>query len=98
LTKSDSPDPVATGGALAYSIQVTNAGPDAAINVIVTDNLSKGVSFISTASTQGSCSTKGEKNGQQLTCALGRLAGNVEPAYNPTSVTITIRVLAPQKA
>lgn len=96
LTKSDSPDPVATGGALAYSIQVTNAGPDAATNVIVTDNLPKGVSFVSAASTQGSCSTKGKS--PTLTCALGTLAGNAGPVYNATPVTITIRVLAPQKA
>lgn len=98
LTKSDSPDPVATGGALAYSIQVANAGPDAATNAIVTDNLPKGVSFISAASTQGSCSTKGKSKGPTLTCALGTLASSGGPAYNPTPVTITIRVLAPQKA
>ncbi len=98
LTKSDSPDPVATGGALAYSIQVANAGPDAATNVVVTDNLPKGVSFVSAASTQGSCSAKGKKNGQALTCALSTLASSGVPAYNPTPVTVTIRVLAPQKA
>ncbi len=98
LTKSDSPDPVATGGALAYSILVANAGPDAATNVIVTDNLPKGVSFVSATSTQGSCSVKGKSNGQALTCALGTLASSGGPAYNPTPVTITIRVLAPQKA
>jgi uncharacterized repeat protein (TIGR01451 family) len=98
LTKSDSPDPVTAGGALAYSIQVANAGPDAATNAVVTDNLPKGVSFISAASTQGSCSTKGKSKGPTLTCALGTLASSGGPAYNPTPVTITIRVLAPQKA
>ncbi|MGB7589039.1 MAG: hypothetical protein WBM00_10060 [Solirubrobacterales bacterium] len=98
LTKSDSPDPVATGGALAYSIQVVNAGPDTATNVIVTDNLPKGVSFVSAAATQGSCVANGKKNPQKVTCALGTLAPNVGPAYNPTPITITIRVLAPPKA
>lgn len=101
LTKSNSPDPVTTGGALAYSIQVTNTGPDAATNVIVTDNLPKGVSFVSAVSTQGSCSVKGKSNGQALTCALGTLSSSAGPAvYNATAtpVTITIRVLAPQKA
>lgn len=96
LTKSGSPDPVATGGALTYSIQVANAGLDVATNVIVTDNLPKGVSFISADSTQGSCVASGKKNSQKVTCALGTLAPNVDPAYNPTPVTI--RVLAPQKA
>jgi len=82
LTKSDSPDPVATGGALAYSILVANAGPDAATNVIVTDNLPKGVSFVSATSTQGSCSAKGKKNGQTLTCDLAW----VHPAQDVTVV------------
>jgi uncharacterized repeat protein (TIGR01451 family) len=98
LTKSDSPDPVTTGGALAYSLQVANAGPDAATDVIVTDNLPKGASFISAVSTQGSCSVKGKKKGQKVTCALGTLASNAGPVYNTTPVTITIHVLAPQKA
>jgi uncharacterized repeat protein (TIGR01451 family) len=95
LTKSDSPDPVTTGGALTYSIQVTNAGPDVAANVVITDKLPKGVSFVSAASPQGSCAASGKKNPQKVTCALGTLAPNVDPAYNPTP--ITIRLLAPQK-
>jgi len=64
--------------------------------VVVTDNLPKGVSFVSAASAQGSCVASGKKNPQKVTCALGTLAPNVDPAYNPTPVTI--RVLAPQKA
>jgi uncharacterized repeat protein (TIGR01451 family) len=96
LTKSGSPDPVATGGALTYSIQIANAGLDVATNVIVTDNLPKGVSFISADSIQGSCVASGKKTPQKVTCTLGMLAPNVDPAYNPT--LITVRVLAPQKA
>jgi uncharacterized repeat protein (TIGR01451 family) len=95
VTKSDSPDPVGAGAALTYSIQVTNAGPDAATNVTVTDKLPKGVSFVSAASTQGSCSAKGK--GPTVTCTLGTLASSAGPTYNSTPVTITIRVLAPQK-
>lgn len=96
LTKSDSPDPVAAGGALTYSIQVINAGPDAATNVTVTDKLPKGVSFTSAASTQGSCSANGK--GPTVTCTLGTLPSGAGPTYNSTPVTITIRVLAPRKA
>lgn len=97
LTKTDSPDPVATGAPLAYSIQVANAGPDAATNVVVTDNLPKGVGFVSAESTQGSCATTG-KNAQKVTCTLGTLASSAGPQYNATPATVTIRVLAPQKA
>jgi uncharacterized repeat protein (TIGR01451 family) len=103
LTKSDSPDPVSTGGTLAYSIRVSNAGPDVATNVIVTDNLPKGVSFVSAESTHGSCSASGKNNGRKVTCTLGTLGINVGPAYdpsvvyNPSLVSVTIHVLAPQK-
>jgi uncharacterized repeat protein (TIGR01451 family) len=93
LTKSDSPDPVFAGAPITYSIRVANAGPDAATNVVVTDNLPKGASFVSAESTQGTCSVSG--NGGKVTCTLGTLAVNVGPQYNP--VTVTIRVLAPSK-
>jgi uncharacterized repeat protein (TIGR01451 family) len=95
LTKSDSPDPVSTGAPLAYTIQVTNAGPDVAANVVVTDNLPKGVGFVSAQSTQGSCGVSG--NRRKVTCTLGRVAVNVGPQYTPTPVTVTINVLAPSK-
>lgn len=95
LTKADSPDPVNAGAPLAYSIAVSNAGPDAAADVVVTDNLPKGVSFVSAESTQGTCSVSG--NGRKVTCALGTLAVNFGPQYIPAPVAITIRVLAPTK-
>jgi uncharacterized repeat protein (TIGR01451 family) len=98
LTKTDSPDPVATGAPLAYSIRVVNAGPDAATNVVVTDNLPKGVGFVSAESTQGSCAAAGKKNAQKITCTLGTLASSAGPQYNASPVAIAIRVLAPQKA
>jgi uncharacterized repeat protein (TIGR01451 family) len=97
VTKSDVPDPVSIGGPLSYLIQVANAGPDAATNVLVTDNLPRGVSFVSADATQGSCSVSGKK-GEKVTCALGTLAINVGPQYNPTPATVTIHVLAPQQA
>jgi uncharacterized repeat protein (TIGR01451 family) len=97
LTKTDSPDPVATGTPLAYSIRVVNAGPDAATNVVVTDNLPKGVSFVSAVSTQGSCAAA-DKKAQKIICRIGTLASSAGPQYNANPVTITIRVLAPQKA
>ena len=39
LTKSDSPDPVAVGGTLTYTIQVQNLGANDATAVVVTDPL-----------------------------------------------------------
>ena len=53
ITKSDSIDPVAPGGTLTYTLNVTNNGPDTAPSVVVTDNLSSDVTFIDCSSTQG---------------------------------------------
>ena len=95
VTKADSPDPVLIGAPLTYSIQVANTGPDAATNVVVTDNLPMGESFVSAESSQGTCSASGNKNSQKVTCALGTIGG-AGPSYAP--VTIAIHVVAPKKA
>ena len=102
IAKTDSPDPVFTGGALTYSIQVTNAGPGTATDVVVTDNLPKGVSFVSAEPVQGSCTISNNK--RRVTCKLGTIAVSTPPVYvpggppyAPAGSTITIRVLAPSK-
>jgi uncharacterized repeat protein (TIGR01451 family) len=103
ITKTDSPDPVKVGAALAYRIQVFNAGPARATGVVVTDNLPNGVTFVSAQSTQGRCSVSSNK--KKVTYALGSLDGggsgpqyNPGPVYNPTGAGVTINVLAPRKA
>lgn len=80
LTKSASPDPVLVGGTLTYTLTASNAGPATATSVTVTDPLPAGVSFVSAATSQGSC---GQSAGT-VTCSLGSLA----PAG---SATITIK-------
>ncbi|MGQ9717681.1 MAG: beta strand repeat-containing protein, partial [Anaerolineae bacterium] len=47
ITKSDSPDPVAQGAELAYTILVTNTGTVTASQVIVTDTTPAGTTFAS---------------------------------------------------
>jgi len=69
ITNSDTPDPVGVGGNLTYTLHVQNSGPDAAAAVTVTDPLPGGVTFVSSASTAGSCSGT-----TTVTCALGSLA------------------------
>ncbi|MBI3364797.1 MAG: DUF11 domain-containing protein, partial [Ignavibacteriae bacterium] len=51
LTKTDLPDPVYINAALVYTINVTNAGPDPASNVVVRDTLPPGVSYQSSSGT-----------------------------------------------
>ena len=46
ITKSGSPNPVAAGTNLTYTVNVSNAGPSDATNVVFTDNLPAGVTFL----------------------------------------------------
>lgn len=69
LTKSMSPNPAQAGLNLSYRVQVTNNGPAQATNVTVTDTLPGGVNFVSSSSTQGSCSGT-----STVTCSLGTIA------------------------
>jgi uncharacterized repeat protein (TIGR01451 family) len=86
ISKSDNPDPVAVGSTLTYTIRVQNLGPDTATGVTVTDQLPRGVDFVSATVTAGSCALKGKK----VSCALGTLGA---PAVNygvPPTVTLSV--------
>src|SRR5207249_666114 len=54
----ESPDPVAMGSNLSYTILVTNAGPATATGVNVSDPLPAQTTFVSANSSQGSCSAQ----------------------------------------
>ena len=87
LTKSDSPDPVAAGGRLTYTIGVQNLGLLAATDVVVTDPLAPSdVDFVSATATSGSC----QQQAKTVTCSLGTIAAT-------SSATVTI-VVEPKKA
>jgi uncharacterized repeat protein (TIGR01451 family) len=94
ITKSDSPDPVASGAPLTYTITATNDGPQDATGVTVIDPLPSNVIFKSVSSTQGPCArSTGKKNDPKngtVTCTVGSLVSGA-------SATITI-VVTPTKA
>src|SRR6267142_3373096 len=69
VTKTASPNPGQVGVNLSYRITATNNGPAAATNVNVTDPLPAGLTFVSSASTQGACSGTSIVN-----CSVGSLA------------------------
>jgi len=91
ITKADSPDPVNLGSTLAYTIQVQNFGPDPASGVTVTDQLPKGVDFVSVSATSGQCARKGKK----VSCDLGELNAPTIAYGSPPTVTIAV---IPRKA
>jgi uncharacterized repeat protein (TIGR01451 family) len=81
VTKTDSPDPVAVGSTLTYTVSVTNNGPADATGVTLTDTLSSAVTFVSVTASQGTCS----QSGGTVTCALNTL-----PSGASATVTITV--------
>ena len=82
LTKTGFPGAF-VGSPLIYSISVTNNGPDTDGDVVVTDTLPTGVTFLSATPSQGTCT----QTGVTVTCDLGTMASG-------DSATIQVAVLA----
>jgi uncharacterized repeat protein (TIGR01451 family) len=87
LSISDSPDPVATGAALTYSLKIHNAGPDPATATLVTNGLPSGVTFVSATVSGGDC----DRTGTKVTCDLGTVT-------TTTDRTITIKTTVKKKS
>jgi uncharacterized repeat protein (TIGR01451 family) len=81
VTITDRPDPVVLGNPLTYTITVTNTGPNNATGVILTNALTTNVTFVSVATTQGSCTNEAGI----VRCNLGTVASGV-----PLDVTLVI--------
>jgi uncharacterized repeat protein (TIGR01451 family) len=97
ITMSDSPDPVLLEENLAYTMTVTNNGPNQATNITLTDVLPSNVTFVSAVPSQGAftgtvtltCNFGNLGNGASATLALVVKAKAVGTITN----TITVRAL-----
>jgi len=74
---------VAPGSNVVFYLPVQNYGPAGAENVVVTDWLPPGTTFVSAQASQGVCTF--DADSQTLTCELGSLA-----ASNSALVTLTV--------
>lgn len=89
LSKSNTPDLVIAGNNLTYAIVISNSGPSDAVNVVVTDPLPAGVSYVSATPDQGSC---GQAAGT-VTCNLGTVVDGEQ-----VPVTVVVKVNSGQTA
>ena len=87
IVKTDSADPVEPGDSFSYSIVVSNAGPDAAPNVVVTDPVPPAFTVTGVSSPQGSCTD----TANVVSCTLASLAAG-------STWTITVQVDVPADA
>ena len=79
VVKTSSTSPVVPGEDVLYRLTVSNSGPDAAMDVVVTDRLPRSLRFVSVSR---GCT---EANGT-VTCAIGSLAAGASESF-----TITMR-------
>ena len=77
VTKTDSPDPVTGGNEVTYAIRVTNAGPDDATGVAISDTLDPGVTLVSATFSQGNPCVAGGSP-VVVNCELGGILSGEE--------------------
>ena len=70
VSKTASPDPVAAGETVRYTIVATNNGPSVARNATITDVVPADTTLVET-SLPGICATTGQAAGSTITCDLG---------------------------
>jgi uncharacterized repeat protein (TIGR01451 family) len=83
ISVAGSPNPVALGGTLTYTVTVKNNGPNGSTGSTVIDTLPAGVSFLSASP---GCSD----GGPTVTCSVGAIGGGA-------SVPLTITVKVPSR-
>lgn len=80
IVKTDSPDPVSVLGVLTYTLQVQNAGPNTAVNFLLTDELPLDVIFLSAPGCDYNALTN------TVTCGAEDLNSGESLSYNITVV------------
>ncbi|MEU5217581.1 hypothetical protein AB0G79_15465 [Streptomyces sp. NPDC020807] len=84
---SATPEPVANGGTLTYTVRVHNYGPTAAADVVLTDHLPTTVRYVSASPSVGNCDTPPTGTTDTVTCSFGSL-----PRGGAATVKIAVKV------
>jgi uncharacterized repeat protein (TIGR01451 family) len=82
---TENPNPVPHGTNLTYTLNVTNQGPDAATNTVVSDATPVGTTFVGYTTSVGTCTTP-------IVGAAGTLKCNVGSLANGAKATVTMTV------
>ena len=87
ITKTGTPHTALPGGQVVYTLEVTNAGPNAAIDAVMTDPLPGGTTFVSIVAPGGwSCSTPAGGANGTVSCT------NASFAVGTQSFTLTVQL------
>jgi uncharacterized repeat protein (TIGR01451 family) len=81
IEKTDTSDPVNAGQELLYTVRVSNAGPDTAAGVVVTDTLPVQVDYVDDTAGCALSSGTGPGGADQLVCSLDDIAPGANRSF-----------------
>jgi uncharacterized repeat protein (TIGR01451 family) len=91
VTATASPNPVAHGANLTYTLSVTNNGPDVSDGDTLTDVLPANTTFVSSSTSNGSCTHPAVGSGGTFKCTR---SGTLLKAHSWGPVKLTVKVNA----
>jgi len=87
LTATDTPDPVQPGGTISYGLTMQNAGPNIALDAVLSNPLPAGTTFVAITAPEGwTCSTPSVGSSGTVSCTT--------PCFPPGSAVFTLQVKA----
>jgi uncharacterized repeat protein (TIGR01451 family) len=92
VTATATPDPVASGGEVTYSVSLANRGPDTADDAVIAVVTPMGTTVVSSTSTSGSCAPV-PGAGHVLTCPVGDVATG-----GGADVEVVVQIGTPEEA
>ncbi|MGE0103640.1 MAG: hypothetical protein AB7H86_15060 [Blastocatellales bacterium] len=93
ITKTDSPDPVIAGTNLTYTIEATNNGPSAALNMMISDPIPAGTVFVSAAASAGATLMTPAVNANGVVKATWDAAGGTANGFTGPGVKRTLTIV-----